>query len=177
MHSQMDSFSQCWLPFSILLLLFILQGQELPLAFEHSLETGCGEHIPSEWSLGAPPPFLLPFSTFPPSLTILSFLLLFLSFPFTLSSQVQRAKKNFASSGGPQLYLKTDLVISSKSKSSMEVVKYFERQVFWPLQLVPGVRGVAIQSSLWSSLITTCDFVGRWECQNPSDLTSFQPPL
>ena len=59
----------------------------------------------------------------------------------------------------------------------MEVVKYFESQVFWPLQLVPGVRGVAIQSNLWSSLITTCDFVGRWEWQNPSDLTSFQPPL
>ena len=33
MYSQMDSFSQFWWPFSILLLLFILQGQELPLAF------------------------------------------------------------------------------------------------------------------------------------------------
>ena len=59
----------------------------------------------------------------------------------------------------------------------MDVVKYFETQVFWPLQLVPGARGMTIQSNLWASLITTYNFVGRWEWQNHSDLTSFQPPF
>ena len=127
--------------------------------FEHSLEIGYSEHIPSELSLGAPLPFLLPFSS---PLTTLSFLLLPLSlFPLYSKLPGPNSKKELLVFWWSQLYLKTDLVISSKSKSSMDMVKYFETQVFWPLQLVPGARGMAIQSNLWSSLITTYDFVGR----------------